>query len=332
MSKRETFFFILIFFICFKIYSEESNLQIKSAIVHKSFLEVRESPSLKSKVIGIKIQADLVEIIEETTKPDIVSGWKNHWLKIKMNDSYGWIFGAYVFPINKYQDKKLNPFLKKEIIPYTHYPYTNKIDINSLKTKKHFLLPGNTYSLLSEPKDFPQTTLPFIPKEVFVFEPKSKFQNKSYGDPLYLQLNFNKKDYWIYSVSVNYIFTQKESKRFLLMVSGSMEGFVLEGGAGNVKLFIYDKQKKQLLLFSNTIMNLGAYTTLRITNVEEFPVYDRFHIFAAIDSQYEYFPNGKTYYSTNNSLKQFKLDIYKDGQIKIQREEWENIYLDSTQR
>ena len=35
-----------------------------------------------------------------------------------------------------------------------------------------------------------------------------------------------------------------------------MEGFVLEM-QGNVKLFIYDKQKNQILLFfSNTIMNL----------------------------------------------------------------------------
>ena len=88
---------------------------------------------------------------------------------------------------------------------------------------------------------------------------------------------------------------QKESKRFLLMVSGTMEGFVLEGGAGNVKLFIYDKQKKHLLLFSNTMMNLGAYTILRITNVEEFPVYDRFYLYAESYCEYEFFSGRKSY-------------------------------------
>jgi len=115
------------------------------------------------------------------------------------------------------------------------------------------------------------------------------------------------------------------------MVSGTMEGFVLEGGAGNVKLFIYNKQKKKLLLFSNTIMNLGAYESLKITNVEEFPVYDRFYIHAGSYCMYDFFSNGNSYPVTDNSLFPLKVDIYKDGQIKIQKEEWKNVYLDCLQ-
>jgi len=65
--------------------------------VSSEIVNIRETPSTNSKIVGIVRLADSVEILEHTNQLDTVLGVGTHiWYKVRTGQNVGWVFGAFV--------------------------------------------------------------------------------------------------------------------------------------------------------------------------------------------------------------------------------------------
>ena len=60
-------------------------------------LNIRDTPSLFGKKIGILQKASEVTLYEQSKNQEEIDGEKNFWYKVKVDEeTYGWVYGAYV--------------------------------------------------------------------------------------------------------------------------------------------------------------------------------------------------------------------------------------------
>ena len=60
-------------------------------------LNIRDTPSLTGKRIGLLQKASEVTLYEQSKNQEEIDGEKNFWYKVKVDEAtYGWVYGAYV--------------------------------------------------------------------------------------------------------------------------------------------------------------------------------------------------------------------------------------------
>ena len=60
-------------------------------------LNIRDTPSLSGKKIGMLSKANEVTLYEQSKNQEEIDGEKNFWYKVKVDEeTYGWVYGAYV--------------------------------------------------------------------------------------------------------------------------------------------------------------------------------------------------------------------------------------------
>lgn len=60
-------------------------------------LNIRDTPSLSGKKIGMLSKASEVTLYEQSKNQEEIDGEKNFWYKVKVDEeTYGWVYGAYV--------------------------------------------------------------------------------------------------------------------------------------------------------------------------------------------------------------------------------------------
>lgn len=60
-------------------------------------LNIRDTPSLSGKKIGMLQKASEVTLYEQSKNQEEIDGEKNFWYKVKVDEeTYGWVYGAYV--------------------------------------------------------------------------------------------------------------------------------------------------------------------------------------------------------------------------------------------
>ncbi len=60
-------------------------------------LNIRDTPSLSGKKIGMLPKASEVTLYEQSKNQEEIDGEKNFWYKVKVDEeTYGWVYGAYV--------------------------------------------------------------------------------------------------------------------------------------------------------------------------------------------------------------------------------------------
>lgn len=63
-------------------------------------LRMRESPSLKSKTVATLEKDEKVEVLDYTTERLEIKGSYAPWAKVKTAKGEGWVYGAYIEPVN----------------------------------------------------------------------------------------------------------------------------------------------------------------------------------------------------------------------------------------
>jgi hypothetical protein len=62
----------------------------------KPSLNIRETASTNSKIIGKLSYGSTVNFIEKSNKRETINNLSNNWYKIRYNSTSGWVFGAYL--------------------------------------------------------------------------------------------------------------------------------------------------------------------------------------------------------------------------------------------
>ncbi len=109
---------ILLFLTNLNCFSDEFNVpkgvELTETNLYTSFvkvLRVRETPELKSKVIGILNYGEYAEFAGEISNNETIVDFNGEnisekWIKIKLkNGQYGWAWGGFIVPLKKYIDK-----------------------------------------------------------------------------------------------------------------------------------------------------------------------------------------------------------------------------------
>ncbi len=66
-------------------------------IMNDSQVRIRSKAGLKSEILGVLNKGDKVTVIGRSEKKEVIDGKEAYWYKIKLADNtFGWIFGAYV--------------------------------------------------------------------------------------------------------------------------------------------------------------------------------------------------------------------------------------------
>lgn len=99
MKKNKILFLGIMFFLFTNstvIINSQENINEPRWVTADVGLNMRDSPSLKAKKIGLIPHGEKVLLIEETGNLITISGVTGKWSKIKWKGKMGWVFGAYL--------------------------------------------------------------------------------------------------------------------------------------------------------------------------------------------------------------------------------------------
>jgi len=75
-----------------------SVLKVQSswAVITAPHLRLREEPSVSSRVIRYLRKGFVLEVIQKTTKMEIIEGETNYWYRVNFDGLNGWVYGSYL--------------------------------------------------------------------------------------------------------------------------------------------------------------------------------------------------------------------------------------------
>ncbi len=86
---------------CHKIENREQDCSsYKDYVVTVESLNIREAPGKDAKVIAGLKQSDRIQACASPSRMDTIDGNEAAWFRVKMGNSTGWVFGAYLLDTN----------------------------------------------------------------------------------------------------------------------------------------------------------------------------------------------------------------------------------------